>query len=761
MRFRTVFGPVAVAFCLALPGVGGAANLGLVETPFFRFSVRAEDGGCELLDKDAQITWRTPAGKVRFGEAMVELYGKSSRVELKACDLKPNGNELAISFHPHPLKPSELLHVWARAWPDEHTLQISFEEDNDLDIESLTLLADMLSATDAGRGSVVVPVREGLLVPADSGLSFTRKFDTYSYEGCHMAMLGVMQHGAAALLTWHDPYVVAELRSAVSDSPEGRQRLTPALRFNTTLGSFCIRVLGKGDYNAVGRAYRQVAREKGWLVKWSEKLREAPQRAKLFGAPNIKLWSALDRRMNAASTQEESARVNWTFDEAGQVAQHLKQDLQIDKALFTLGGWIHRGYDNQHPDILPAAPECGGDAGLAECARRVRQAGYVFCLHDNYQDMYRDAPSWDERFILKKPGGELVRGGRWAGGQAYLTCSQMALELAMRAQNLPRVRKLFRPEAYFIDTTYAADLHECYDPTHPLTRRDDLQWKQKLSDYARETFGIFGSEDGREWAVPHSDFFEGLSGVSGQAFHDTKLLSSLGAVEVPLFELVFHDCIAVYGKYYYDIHKSANYVLEQMCLGRTLNYHAIPPHLYWKDQKEPGPSTPQPKSGDPGVFTRADQGWAAELCPIDRFLKNTCEVLDPLNELAAQLPMTQHRFLGDDHQVQSSTFGEGAAAIRVLVNSSQQPFRDESPMGGTVELPPYGFVIEAPTFVAFHASRWAGLEYEAPVMFTLRSLDGRPLATSRRVRVYHAFGDDRVQVGSVTYRVKREAMLRY
>ena len=65
--------------------------------------------------------------------------------------------------------------------------------------------------------------------------------------------------------------------------------------------------------------------------------------------------------------------------------------------LFTLGGWIHRGYDNQHPDILPTAPECGGDAAFADCARRVMALGYLFCLHDNYQDIYRDSPSWDER----------------------------------------------------------------------------------------------------------------------------------------------------------------------------------------------------------------------------------------------------------------------------------------------------------------------------------------------------------------------------
>src|ERR1043165_3101796 len=72
-------------------------------------------------------------------------------------------------------------------------------------------------------------------------------------------------------------------------------------------------------------------------------------------------------RMSEDSTKEERVRVNWTFDEAAQVAEHLKNDLKLDKVLFIMGGWIHRGYDNQHPDILPSAPECGGEIGRASC----------------------------------------------------------------------------------------------------------------------------------------------------------------------------------------------------------------------------------------------------------------------------------------------------------------------------------------------------------------------------------------------------------
>jgi hypothetical protein len=614
----------------------------------------------------------------------------------------------------------------------------------------------------------------------------------------------------------------------------------------------------------------------------------APDRAKLFGAVDYKLWSALDRRMNEDSTKEEHVQVNWTFDEAAQVAEHLKRDLKLDKVLFLMGGWIHRGYDNQHPDILPAAPECGGDAALADCSRRVRALGYLFGLHDNYQDIYRDSPSWNENLIMKDRNGKLAVGGRWAGGRAYVTCSEMALGLAQRPQNLPGVRQLTDADAYFIDTTYAAGLQECFDPKHPLTRADDMKWKQALSDYARSVFGIFGSEDGREWAIPHSDFFEGFTGVSGNYFHDANLPKEVGGTVVPLFEMVYRDGIAAYGKYGYDPAQAARYVLHHIAIGRPLNYHSIPPHLYWKSavaepvrldirprtpeldqvgprqillsvqwdvdhaprqdwdvfvhftdpqgnilfQADHAPATPtsqwhmrrmqsqllvvnvppevktgcdirvgfyrkgdlsralltgqddgerrylvghlkvngpivelepaatQPETlADPGVFARADHGWANGLHPLDRFVKNTYEILSPLNELTAEITLTDHAFLTPDCLAQRSVFGAGKDAVQVIVNAGRSELYGRSRFGGDVVLPPFGFLVEGPTFVAFHATAWNGQHFRAPVLFTLRSLDGKPLDRSRRVRVFHGFGEGNFKIGKATVTTENETIV--
>jgi len=74
-------------------------------------------------------------------------------------------------------------------------------------------------------------------------------------------------------------------------------------------------------------------------------------------------------------------------------------------------------------------------------------------------------------------------------------------------------------------------------------------------------------------------------------------------------------------------------------------------------------------------------------------------------------------------------------------------------------LPPYGFLIESPTFVAIHALSWNGLAYPSAPLFTLRSLDGKPLDRSTQIRVYHGFGDRRLKVGKVTREVVKEAML--
>ena len=134
-----------------------------------------------------------------------------------------------------------------------------------------------------------------------------------------------------------------------------------------------------------------MAADRGLAVTLRDKIQRDPHVELLLGAANVKLWTCLDRKMNEESTQEESVEVHWTFDEAAQIAEHLHRDIDLKRCLFMIGGWTEGGYDCRHPDNLPANPECGGNEALASAIERIQALGFVGCLHDNYQDMYRDA----------------------------------------------------------------------------------------------------------------------------------------------------------------------------------------------------------------------------------------------------------------------------------------------------------------------------------------------------------------------------------
>ena len=727
--------------------------MAILESQHLRFQI-SNDGSYEVLDKRTGVTWRSSPYARRFGSALVRVENQPHHQSLDRFEASEKDRQIAMRYRSSQ-GPSEL---WfnVKLLDDGKTLEFSYEPVARAGVENVRLLDDAFWVTDAEEGYVIVPVREGLLIPSNSDRSFTHTFGTFAYEGCHMEMLGIVKKGSAILVTWRDPYVTAEVRSTINvAATQARQVLSTSLDLEKTAKAIKIQFLGHGDYVTIAQAYRKVAEKKGLLATLREKIKRTPEADELIGASNLKLWHCLDRRLDH-KMNEKSVTVNWTFEEAAKIAEHLKEDLGIDRALFMIGGWIRRGYDNQHPDILPACPECGGNDGLAETSKFIKGLGYLFCLHDNYQDIYRDSPSWSEEYVMKRTDSSLAKGGFWAGGQAWLICSRKGLELAKRSQNLPRVKELFDPSAYFNDTTFASGLYECHDPRHPLTKWDDMRYKQELSDYTMSVFGVFGSECGKEWAIPHSHFFEGLSGVSGRYYH-TIDPSSFGGYVIPFFEMVYRDCIAAYGKYGYRYERAAGYLLHHIIVGRPLHYHSWGKGLYWKNAPK---EEPEGWPYDASCFIRADGGWAEGFCLADRFIKNTHEILSPLHEITAEMTVTRHEFLTPDHRVERVIFGgEVGAIVNRASRTNYTDYVHGSKIGGRVVLPPYGFVIESPTFVALHALTWAGVEYEEPVLFAIRSLDGKPLDESRKIRVFHGFGDQRLKLRGKMRTVRREEMV--
>ena len=124
-------------------------------------------------------------------------------------------------------------------------------------------------------------------------------------------------------------------------------------------------------------------------------------------------------------------------------------------------------------------------------------------------------------------------------------------------------------------------------------------------------------------------------------------------------------------------------------------------------------------------------------CLIDQFIKNTYEVLSPLGRLTALMEMTDHQFLTENRLVERTRFGTD---VNIVVNFSDENFTWQDTV-----IPPRGFAIDSPSLKAFCALRYAGVDYSEPTLFVLWARDGKSLEQSDDVRIYHGFGEPRVQ----------------
>lgn len=714
-------------------------------------------GDFSLLDKRSNVRWPSE-GTASVGDVPA-LQGRFIKAEKSKKSIRlMNSTGSAFVF--------ELVE-------GGKAVEVRWENAGDGNIRSL---GDLLAIDTQQGGYVIVPVREGLLIPVEGDISFKRKFGSSDYEGVHMTMIGLVKNNSALIVTWDNMYVYPEIERKVSGDS---QQLITTFELRKTARSLRLHPIGKGDFNTIASAYRKIGEKKGYAVTLKEKIARNPELEKLIGASNLKLWHIYIQRMNKDSTEMKYRKVRWTFDEAAKIAEHMRNDLDIDRCLYIIGGWIKGGYDNGHPDILPANEPCGGNEGLIDALDRIEKLGYVSCLHDNYQDMYRNAKGYDTKYSQKRKDGTPIRGGYWFGGVPDIVCSPMQLELAQRKQNLPEVKRLFSPQCYFVDTVFAASPKECFDPAHPTDRNSDLVWKKQLSDYTRDLFGMFGSECGREWGIPHSEVFEGLTSVFGRPFHDKKL-EQIGATVIPFWEMVYHDCMICYGKYSCKPENADESVAQHVMYARPFFHHfneTYPDHLYWKN--ECGTSSDEDAAADAvkaawgdekqepwcfspevSVFSRGDNGWAEGFDPLDVFMKNTHEILGPLNRVTAYERLTHLEYLNSDRTLQKAIYGYGSDATTIIVNFASDDAKVASNLGGDVILPQWGFTVESPTFAAFYAKLYNGIDYDKGAVFTIRAEDGKNLNDSKEIRIYHGFGSDKIVFRDKQYSVRKERIIK-
>ncbi|MFQ6096993.1 MAG: DUF5696 domain-containing protein, partial [Armatimonadota bacterium] len=496
------------------------ANRVGLETDKWRFHLDRNSGAWSLTDKATDVAWSSDPIRPRFAEVHLRSGDRSVVWRVDRFDeIAREGDGLRLTTRPvvdgKPCGVTVTFTLTPVREPDGLRIGYDSEASGPWHVARVRLLENALWVTEADDGVLYVPHRLGIGLPADESLPGGRQWTTYN--NLSMAMCGAVKQGSAILVNWENVDTTLTVSTSWPNEPlvPGRRMRALSLDISAPDGMCTIHPLGKGGYVEIAHAYRALARAKGWLKTWAEKREQFPTVDRIFGAADFKPF-VLSRIMPTSRFShdgKEHVYLGFTFDEVAKCAEHWRNDLGIERAYVVFAGWINGGYDVRHPDILPAAPECGGNDGLKDAFERIKRCGYLVGMHDNYQDMYEDAPSWDVKWLNKRADGTPKKGGNWNGGQAWQVCAIKQVELAARKEtNLPKVAELFQPTIYFIDTTFAWPLVTCDDPEHPMTRRDDLEWKTKLCMLAKKHFGLFGSEEGREWSVPCADYLEGIFG---------------------------------------------------------------------------------------------------------------------------------------------------------------------------------------------------------------------------------------------------------
>lgn len=506
-----------------------------------------------------------------------------------------------------------------------------------------------LDAAMAAGHLCLAPYAGGFLVPQSGPKWAGREF--HGSGGLDMPFVGLcdLEGGDGYALILDTPYD-AGVRFARLKREVGEVSVPQAVWYPQT-GVFAeprrmlLAFSDSGGYVGLARRYREVAVRQGLAVPLRAKETRRPAVARLAGAPDVwggdltwarQAWRRGMRRclLNHTSTPENMKAVN---------------DL----------GWLTSRYDN-YVDLLAEQDPAK--------------------FNNNHGSL-------DE--VLVKSDGKLHLGWlTWDKKTQYYTRSSAKM-LAAAQGYIPGDLATHAYLGRFLDVTTASMLLEDYHPQHRQTREQDMRSRTALFGYVNSLGLVTGGEHGRHWGVSTMDYFEGMmSGghYSWPAGHLRKPENGAEGISadyrtygigpvyrIPLWELVFHDCVVDY--WYWGDSTDFLHALDPAITDRkdALNVLYGTPPMYWPNQHGFGRST--------------EAGWRRLMDSYRR----TCL----WHEQVMFRAMTDHRALTPDRLLHQSSFEGGYTAVVNFAAENREVTVDHQ----RLVLPPEGFAARGPGFL--------------------------------------------------------------
>lgn len=475
---------------------------------------------------------------------------------------------------------------------------------------------------------------QGLLIPnnwetAVEKLSFDGRFLT---EGGYMPWFGQVagKNGYIAIATtpWN--------AGAYVDHPACGPYTHVGIWWEPSLGKMdyrrCVEYtfLDGCDYNDLCKIYRNYAREHGQLVTLAEKAARVESVNQLIGCSFVHCGIKTNVNPKSDFYDPENPEKNnlvTTFAARAKEVENLHA-LGVKKMYLHLDGWAQPGYDNQHPDYLPACEEAGGWEGMKQLADTMHRFGYLFGIHDQYRDYYLDAPTFDWCYATMLTDGSYPTHARWAGGPQSYLCATQALYYVRRNFSQIAQNGVALDGAY-LDVFTCNEGDECANPLHRMSRRECYLYRKNCFDWLLSKGILPSSEEVSDWSM------QSLVFCHYAPYH--FMLQSPGTpregIPVPLFNLVYHDCVI-------EPWMMDRLGDEDLMLYALLNGGA--PYLI-RD----------------GAYANTDGSFSEGVELELRESIRRCQVVSELHEKVAKCELVRHELLDDAGQKQRSVFSDG------------------------------------------------------------------------------------------------------
>ena len=271
-----------------------------------------------------------------------------------------------------------------------------------------------------------------------------------------------------------------------AEHPAGGPYTHVSVRFEPSLGKMDYRriikytFLSDCDYNDLCKVYRTYVNEQGRLRTLEEKAARNASVNDLIGCAFVHRGIKTVVQPNSDFFDPENPEKNnnlTRFETREKEIRHL-HDLGVEKLYLHLDGWAQPGYDNQHPDYLPACKEAGGWEGMKSLVDAMHECGYMFGIHDQYRDYYLAAPSFDENYACRLTDGSIPKHQKWAGGpQSYLCATQAPYYVKRNFQEIEK--NGIRLDGAYLDVFTCNEGDECDNPMHRMTRKDCYDFRCK------------------------------------------------------------------------------------------------------------------------------------------------------------------------------------------------------------------------------------------------------------------------------------------